>query len=118
MNIFALNVALAVAWAALTGEITLLNLLVGFGLGSAALYVTRPLFPGSHSYFNRTYRWAKLAVAFIWELIVSSVQVVWDVLTPQHMARPGIIGVPLDVKGEMEVLVMTNYISYLNLLIL
>ncbi len=111
MNIFGLNIALAVAWAALTGEITLANLLIGFALGSAALYVTRPLFPGCDRYFTRTFRWIKLVITFLWELVVSSVQVVIDVLTPQHMARPGIVAVPLDVKDEMAVLVLTNYIS-------
>ncbi|MEX3014076.1 Na+/H+ antiporter subunit E [Gymnodinialimonas hymeniacidonis] len=111
MNIFALNIALAVAWAALTGEITLVNLLVGFGLGSAALFVTRPLFPGCDRYFKRTFRWLRLVITFLWELVASSVQVVFDVLTPQHMARPGIVSVPLDVKDEMAVLVLTNYIS-------
>ena len=111
MNIFALNVALAVAWAALTGEITLPNLLVGYVLGSFALYLTRPLFPGSRSYFSRAGRWLRLFLTFIWELIVSSAQVVIDVLTPRHMARPGIIAVPLDVKGDMAILLLTNYIS-------
>ncbi len=111
MNIFALNIALAVIWAALTGEITLMNLLVGFALGSAALYVTRPLFPGCDRYFTRATRWIMLIVTFLWELIVSSIQVVWDVLTPAHKARPGIISVPLDIQGEMEILVLTNYIS-------
>ena len=111
MNIFALNIALAIAWAALTGNITLSGLLVGFALGSACLYLTRPLFPGSELYFKRVWRWFKLCVLFLYELIVSSVQVVWDVLTPQHKARPGIIAMPLDAEGEMEVLLVTNLIS-------
>lgn len=111
MNIFALNIALAVAWAALTGNITLSGLVVGFLFGSACLYVTRALFPGSDLYFKRTWRWFKLCVLFLYELIVSSVQVVWDVLTPQHKARPGVIAMPLDAKGEMQVLLVTNLIS-------
>ena len=111
MNIFGLNILLALAWAALTGEITLANLIVGFAIGSAALYVARPLFPGSESYFKRTGRWVRLIVTFLWELVVSSVNVVWDVLTPQHLSRPGIVAVPLDVSDEMAVLVLTNYIS-------
>lgn len=111
MNIFGLNIALAIAWAALTGDISLQGLGVGFVLGSAALFVTRPLFPGSARYFSRAGRWMILIVTFLWELVISSVQVVWDVLTPQHMARPGIISVPLDLDDDMAVLVMTNYIS-------
>lgn len=111
MNIFGLNIALAMAWAALTGDITLRGLAVGFAVGSAALFVTRPLFPGSDRYFTRAWRWIVLILTFLWELVVSSIQVVWDVLTPEHKARPGIISVPLDVHDPMQVLVLTNYIS-------
>lgn len=111
MNMFALNIALAVAWAALTGNVTLTGILIGFLFGSAALYLTKPLFPGSDRYFNRGYRWVKLVVLFLYELVVSSIQVIWDVLTPNHKARPGIIAMPLDAKGEMEILLVTNLIS-------
>jgi len=111
MNIVTLNIAFAIAWAALTGNITLGGLAVGFLFGSAALYVTRPLFPGSTLYFRRTWRWIKLLVLFLYELVVSSVQVVWDVLTPRQRSRPGIVSVPLDAKGEMEILLVTNLIS-------
>ena len=111
MNIFILNIALAAAWAALTGDITLRGLAVGFALGSAALFVTKPLFPGCDRYFKRVWNWVKLGVLFLYELIVSSVQVVWDVLTPNHKARPGIISVPLELKDEMEILLVTNLIS-------
>jgi multicomponent Na+:H+ antiporter subunit E len=111
MNIFTLNIVLAVAWAALTGNFTLTGLLVGFLLGSAALYMSKPLFPGCDRYFKRVWRWFKLCVLFLYELVVSSVQVVWDVLTPQHKARPGIISMPLDVEGEMGILLVTNLIS-------
>lgn len=111
INAFTLNIALAVAWAALTGNITLGGLVVGFAFGSAALYISRPLYPGSTSYFRKVGKWIKLIVLFLYELIVSSVQVVWDVLTPQQKSRPGVISVPLDVRTEMEILLVTNLIS-------
>lgn len=111
MNIFTLNISLAVTWAALTGNFTLSGLVVGFIFGSMALYVTKPLFPGCDRYFRRVWNWAKLLVLFLWELMKSSLQVVWDVLTPQHKANPGIISVPLDVTTEMEILLVTNLIS-------
>ena len=111
INIFALNIGLAVAWAALTGNFTLSGLVVGFVLGSACLYLTRPLFPGCESYFRRTGKWVKLVVLFLYELIVSSIQVVWDVLTPEHKSHPGIISVPLTVTREIDILLVTNLIS-------
>ncbi|RMA41180.1 Na+/H+ antiporter subunit E [Rhodophyticola porphyridii] len=111
MNIFTLNIVLAISWAALTGNFTLTGLVVGFAFGSAALYITRPLFPGSERYFLRAWRWIKLITLFLYELVVSSIEVVWDVLTPTQKSNPGIISMPLDAKGEMEVLLVTNLIS-------
>lgn len=111
INIFTLNVALAIAWAALTGNITLGGLATGFVFGSVALYLCSPLFEGTQNYFRRAGKWAKLIVLFLYELFASSVQVIWDVLTPEHKSRPGIISVPLDVRGEMEILLVTNLIS-------
>ena len=50
-------------------------------------------------------------VLFLWELLLSSLSVAWDVLTPQHRARPAIIEVPLDVKTDAGILLVTNLIS-------
>jgi multicomponent Na+:H+ antiporter subunit E len=111
MNVFAINVALAAAWAALTGDFSLVNLLIGFAIGSAALYATRPLYPGTERYFTRSTSILKLILFFLWELMVGALSVVWDVLTPQHKSRPGIISVPLEDHSEMALLVLTNYIS-------
>ncbi|MEM9794850.1 MAG: Na+/H+ antiporter subunit E [Pseudomonadota bacterium] len=112
MSLFLLNLLLAVAWAALTGQFTLAGLTVGFLVGFLALWVVQPLFDNrGGGYFLKVWRWVKLLVLFHWELIVSSVSVAWDVLTPRHRARPGIVAVPLRAKGEAEVLLVTNLIS-------
>ncbi|WGH77585.1 Na+/H+ antiporter subunit E [Jannaschia ovalis] len=112
MNLFLLNLLLAVAWAALTGQFTLPGLGVGLVVGFFALWIIQPLFANrGGGYFLRVWRWLKLIVLFHWELIVSSLSVAWDVLTPRHRARPGIIAVPLKAKGEAEVLLVTNLIS-------
>ncbi|CTQ49727.1 Na+/H+ antiporter subunit E [Jannaschia donghaensis] len=111
MSVFLLNLLLAVAWAALTGQFTLGGLGIGFVVGFVALWVIQPLFGEPGNYFVRVWRWLKLLVLFHYELVVSSVSVAWDVLTPRHRARPGIICIPLKAKGEAEVLLVTNLIS-------
>ncbi|WP_308915376.1 Na+/H+ antiporter subunit E [Jannaschia sp. LMIT008] len=111
MSVFLLNLLLAVAWAGLTGTFSLTGLAIGYVVGFLALWVISPLFQDQGGYFMRVYRWIKLLVLFHYELIVSSVQVAWDVLTPRHRARPGIVAVPLAAKGEAEVLLVTNLIS-------
>ena len=111
MSIFLLNLLLAIAWAALTGTFTLTGLAIGYVVGFLALWVISPLFEERGGYFKRVWRWVKLFVLFHWELIVSSLSVAWDVLTPRHRARPGIVAVPMKAKGEAEVLLVTNLIS-------
>ena len=110
MNVFATNIVLAIIWAALLGQITLFNLASGFVLGFGALWIIQPL-TGASSYFFRVWAWAKLIVMFHYELVVSSIQVAWDVLTPRHRARPAIIDVPLDVKSDAGILLVTNLIT-------
>ncbi len=110
MNIFVLNTLLALSWAALVGSFTLTNLLIGYAIGYLALWIAGPLF-GRSSYFKRVPRLIHLAFLFVYELIVSSLRVVWDVITPTHLSRPGIIAMPLDAKGDGEVLLVANLIS-------
>ncbi len=111
MNLFALNIVLAIVWAGLTGSFTLPSLLLGYALGYGALWLAQPLFERPDAYFLRVYRVLRLAAFFLYELCVSSVQVVWDVITPTQLSNPAIIEMPLDVKSELEILLVTNLIS-------
>lgn len=112
MSLFLLNLLLAFAWAALTSSFSLVGIAIGYVVGFLALWVISPLFEKEKGgYFKRVWRWLKLLVLFHYELIVSSVSVAWDVLTPRQRSRPGIVAVPLKAKGEAEVLLVTNLIS-------
>ena len=110
MNVFALNTVLALSWAALVGSFSLPSLLVGFAISYAALWVARPLF-GETAYFEKVWRCLSLVGLFVYELLVSSLRVVWDVITPAHLSRPGIIAMPLDAKGDGEIFVVAGLIS-------
>ena len=110
MNLLLLNTLLALGWAALVGSFALPSLLVGFAIGHVALWVTRPLF-GATTYFERVWRLLWLAVFFVYELVASSLRVLWDVVTPTHLSRPGIVAMPLDAKGEGEIFLVASLIS-------
>jgi len=110
MSIFVLNVALALGWAALVGSFELHSLLIGFAIGYAALWLTQPLF-GRTGYFVRVGRVCRLVGFFFYELLVSSLRVVWDVFTPDHLSRPGILAVPLDAESDSEILLVASLIS-------
>ncbi len=112
MNLLALNAALALGWAAVSGEFTLPTLAIGFALGYGALWLTRGLYPDAASrYFGRLPRALRLAAYFLWELLLSSLRVAWDVVTPSMHAKPGIIRVPLDAQTDAEILVTANLVS-------
>lgn len=111
MNLFLLNLVLAVLFAAVIGSFTLGWLVVGFVLGTLAMWVTKPLYGKDSAYFLRGARMVRLVVYFLYELVVSSIRVVWDVITPQHISRPGIVAVPLDAKTDTEIMLVANLIS-------
>ncbi len=110
MNLLALNIFLAIGWASLIGSFSLGSLATGFVVGYVALWVARPLF-GDNTYFLRVYRVVRLAALFLYELLVSSLRVAWDVVTPAHLSKPGIIAMPLDAKGDTEILLVASLIS-------
>jgi len=111
MNIFALNLVLAFVWQALTSDFTLTSLIFGFVLGYAALWLVQPLFGGRSSYYGRVYRSIRLILFFLWELVISSFRVAWEVITPGDQSRSQIVEMPLDVEGDLEILLVTSLIS-------
>lgn len=60
---------------------------------------------------HRIWAIALLCALFVYELFVSSVRVAWDVVTPRHRARPGILAVPLEARAPGEIAILANFIS-------
>ena len=111
MTSFSANLILAAFWAILFGGFTWLTMLSGFAMGYAVLWLLQPLTGLKSSYHKRVWYWVKLLVLFHYELMVSSVQVLWDIVTPRLRATPAIIHMPLDVETDMGILLVTNLIS-------
>ena len=111
MNMFILNIALAIIWAALWGSPTLTMLMAGYVLGFFTLWFASPVFGMRRSYFLRSWRVVRLILYFLYELVMSSVRVAYDVLTPNDYSTPAILEMPLDVKTDFQILLITNLIS-------
>ncbi len=110
MNLFLINGFIALGFIGVQGRFTLSGLLVGFGLGYLALWLTRPLY-GETRYFQRVPKTARLLGYFLVELVRSNLRVLWDVVTPGHISRPGIVGIPLRAQSDLEILLVANLIS-------
>jgi multicomponent Na+:H+ antiporter subunit E len=95
------NLFLALIWAAATTEITLVNLLVGYAIGYVVLWFMHPL--GPTNYFRKVWQIISFIGFFLKEMFLANLRVAYDVVTPTHYMRPGIIAIPLDAKTNLEI---------------
>tara|TARA_B100000678_G_scaffold114303_1_gene95680 strand:- start:471 stop:944 length:474 start_codon:yes stop_codon:yes gene_type:complete len=110
MSLFLVNVLLALAWAAVTGSFTFLNLAFGFVLAMGTLSLIREQV-GSVGYFSRARRVISLFLLFVYELILSAVRVAVLVLSPKMDLKPGIFAYPLKVDRDFEITLLANLIT-------
>lgn len=110
MTTFLLNLLLALAWVALTGEFVLSNFLVGFGLGYVILWLDQS-FAGTSGYFSKVPKVIGLIRFFAWELVKANLRVAYDVVSPRQRMRPGVVAIPLDVKSDPEITLLANLIT-------
>jgi multicomponent Na+:H+ antiporter subunit E len=104
------NVLLALAWAALQGEITLVNLLVGYVVGYAvlALLARGGVLPST--LVSRTVPALRLAGFFAWALLLANFRVATDVLRGNRF-EPAVVAIPLDVTSDGEILLLSMLIN-------
>lgn len=79
--------------------------LLAFVVGAVALNVN-----------DRRYGRFLLSVAqyigyFVWQMILSSLSMAWLVLQPKPKLDPGIIAVPLDIDGDLEITTLASSIN-------
>lgn len=110
MNLFMLNSFLALGFSAVRGQFTLTGLLTGFAVGYLALWISKPLYPDA-TYFVRAPRVLRLTAYFLYQLVVSNFRVMWEVITPHQRSRPGIIGIELAARSDLEIMLVANMIS-------
>ncbi len=107
---FLLNLLLALAWTALTGQFTPLNFVFGFLIGYAVLRLMRR--PGEPlTYFQRAGRVVRFALFYLWELILSNLRVAATVVAPFHSLRPAVIAVPLSIRSEAAIALLSNLLT-------
>ncbi len=109
MNGLLLNLILALAWAALSGEITLNSLLSGFIIGFLLMLFSQRLITGPN-YIRKVWRFLDLLAFLLFEMVISNVRVAMDVLRPISSLRPGIIAIPLDVRSDVEITLLVNMV--------
>ncbi len=105
------NLTLALAWVALTGSFTGLNFLLGMVISYLFLAIIQSQVPVLRGYAQRVPLFLLFLLFFVKELVKANFKVAFDVLTPPWHMQPGVIGLPLDAKTDLEVTMVANFIS-------
>ncbi len=48
---------------------------------------------------------------YLKELILSSLYIAYDIITPKNLMKPGIVEVPVDLKNDTAIIAFANLIS-------
>jgi multicomponent Na+:H+ antiporter subunit E len=104
-------VLLALAWLALTGDVSVWNILFGLLLGGLALGVAWPLGPYPLFARVRPVKAVGLLLYLLGQIVVANLKVAAAVLGPRRRLRPALVAVPLDLKGDDRIAVLSNLIS-------
>jgi len=102
---------LGATWVALTGELSLANVVFGVFIGGLAVGVARPL--GPYPVFGRVrpFGVVRLVVYLAWQIVVANLKVVAAVLGPRRLLRPALVAVPLDVTTDGQIAALANMIT-------
>ncbi|MFO8155291.1 MAG: Na+/H+ antiporter subunit E [Pseudomonadota bacterium] len=111
MTTFAWNLLLALVWVVLTATFSFANLLFGFAIAFVALRIAARGAGRPDNYFARIRSIFSFVLFFIYDLVKSNIIVAWDVVTPTHLMRPGVIAYPLELESSGGITLFANLIS-------
>jgi multicomponent Na+:H+ antiporter subunit E len=105
------NVVLAFLWAAVLGEVTLLNLAIGFGLGLLLLAFVTPE-RGASSYARKLLDVVRLLAIFNREVVVANLRIAHELLTPRIYNAPAIYAFEMEARTDMEVTLLSLLVTF------
>lgn len=111
MNLFLLNLVLALVWMFLQPRPGVGPFLTGYALGFALLWLFRPVLPDA-AYVRRTAAFARFVVIFLREFLAANLQLLRIVLfTPRVRLRPGFVAYDVSGLRPHEILVLSHCIT-------
>lgn len=108
---FLINIVFGLVWMFLSNGYNSEYFAVGFFWGIVVLTLLRKLLPGKELYFTYLYKWLKLILLFIVELIKADVTVFLLMFKPKLDVNPAIFEYPLDVKEPWQITLLANMIT-------
>ena len=97
-------------WVFLTGAYDVYNFSFGFILGFLIIWIIKSG-EKEDKYIKILPRIVAFFFYFVYEVILSNLQVAYEVMTPDLHVTPGIIRIPLDVETNLEISLLANLIT-------
>lgn len=103
------NLALGLAWTAITGSFTVANFGLGVAVGFVALMLTQRV-PGFPRYSRRWWHVLTLALYTLREIVMANLRVSRDILAGERM-RPALLSVPIESKTDTEITLLAAFVT-------
>lgn len=105
-----LNLLLALAWMALTGQFDPVNFGAGFLISYLLLWLVRR--PGEPlAYFRKAGFLIRFTRFYLEELVLANFRVARAVLSPQPQLAPAVVAIPLEARSDLAVSLLANLVT-------
>ncbi|MFT6389235.1 MAG: multicomponent Na+:H+ antiporter subunit E [Cellvibrionaceae bacterium] len=105
------DILLAAVWVLMTRSFEFLNYVFGFIIGYLVILLMSRSVSAVSDYPRRLPRAIFFLLYFIEELVKANLKVAIDIITPAFLGKPGVIGLELDAKTNLEITLVANVIS-------
>ncbi len=111
MSLYVVQLLFVAVWLAVTGSLTLANIIFALIVSTLALWLIRRQLPGGRNHWLRLGRVLSLVLLFFKELALSAWKVAVMVTRPKLDVQPGIFAYPLTVTTDFEITLLANLIT-------
>ncbi|MDH0113044.1 Na+/H+ antiporter subunit E [Agrobacterium pusense] len=111
MSLYVVQLLFVAVWLAVTGSLTLANIIFALIVSTLALSLIRHQLPGGRNHWLRLGRVLSLVLLFFKELALSAWKVAVMVTRPKLDVQPGIFAYPLTVTTDFEITLLANLIT-------
>lgn len=111
MSLYLVQLLFVAVWLAVTGSVTLANIIFALVVSTLALGIIRHQLPGGRNHWLRLVRVLSLVLLFFKELALSAWKVAVLVTRPKLDVQPGIFAYPLTVTTDFEITLLANLIT-------
>ena len=110
IQLFLLNLFLAIVYSLLVGEFGILTFITGFVLGYVVITLYA-LTTNQPSYPMKAIRLMRFAAYFLYILVKANLQIAWEIITPGLSQQPRLIRYPVGRLDAVETTTLSNCIT-------